>query len=79
MSRSHKLNTVQTFLDQAKIAADPTVLDITAKKKERLIQDAFQISNSELEAITDSENSEGRKQALQKLVYDRCALLAIAR
>jgi tRNA threonylcarbamoyladenosine modification (KEOPS) complex Cgi121 subunit len=72
-------NTFHTFLDQTKIATDQTVLELTSKKKERAIQDTFQISNEELEAITVSTNAKERKQALQKLVYDRCALLAISR
>ncbi len=69
----------QEFLRLANATDDPTVLEINSKKKERAIQDAFQISPRELNAIMISESVEDRKAALQKLVFDRCALLAISR
>jgi tRNA threonylcarbamoyladenosine modification (KEOPS) complex Cgi121 subunit len=69
----------QDFLRLANLTDAPLVLEITSTKKERAIQDAFQITTQELNAITVSKNSKNRIEALQKLVYDRCALLAISR
>jgi tRNA threonylcarbamoyladenosine modification (KEOPS) complex Cgi121 subunit len=72
-------NAHQDFLRLANVTEDPVVLEINSKKKERAIQDAFQITARELDAIMVSKSSEDRIEALQKLVYDRCALLAISR
>ncbi len=72
-------NVHQNFLRLANVIDDPVVLEINSKKKERAIQDAFQITPRELKAIMISESTEDRISALQKLVYDRCALLAITR
>ena len=72
-------NVHQDFLRLANLTDDPVVLEINSKTKERVIQDAFQITARELDAIMVSESSEDRIEALQKLVYDRCALLAISR
>ncbi|MFX1300591.1 MAG: KEOPS complex subunit Cgi121 [Promethearchaeota archaeon] len=72
-------NVHQDFLRLANVTDNPIVLEINSKKKERAIQDAFQITARELEAIMLSESSEDRIESLQKLVYDRCALLAISR
>ncbi|MDO8123560.1 MAG: KEOPS complex subunit Cgi121 [Candidatus Hermodarchaeota archaeon] len=72
-------NVHQDFLHLANVTDDPVVLEINSKKKEQAIQDAYQITARELDAIMISESSEDRIAALQKLVYDRCALLAISR
>ena len=72
-------NAHQDFLRLANVTDDPVVLEIKSKKKERAIQDAFQITARELDAIMISDSSKDRREALQKLVYDRCALLAISR
>lgn len=72
-------NVHQDFLRLAEVTDDPVVLEINSKKKEKAIQDAFQITARELDAIMVSESSKNRIEALQKLVYDRCALLAISR
>lgn len=72
-------NVHRDFLRLANVTDNPGVLEINSKKKERAIQDAFQITPKELDATMMSESSEDRRGALQKLVYDRCALLAISR
>jgi len=72
-------NVHQDFLHLADVTGALGVLEINSMKKERVIQDLFQITTQELNAILSSESSEDRIEALQKLVYDRCALLAISR
>ncbi|MFW9935119.1 MAG: KEOPS complex subunit Cgi121 [Candidatus Thorarchaeota archaeon] len=67
------------FLQLTEATDDPAVLEIDTDKKAQAIQDNFDISAAELEAICPSKKSVARKQALQKLVFDRCALLAITR
>lgn len=57
----------------------PAVLDLASEKKEKAIKKAFKISVQELQATALSNRGEDRRQALQKIVYDRCALLAISR
>jgi KEOPS complex subunit Cgi121 len=67
------------FLAVVEGTDDITVLEITSEEKEQAIREAFQIHEAELDAISPSKPLEDRRQALQKLVYDRCALLAISR
>jgi len=67
------------FLKIAEASDDATVLELNTSEKAQVIQEAFQIPNEELKAICPSQDSRKRRLALQKLVYDRCALLAISR
>lgn len=67
------------FLSVVEGTDDLSILEITSAQKEQNIQKAFQIHVGELDAISPSTQSEDRRQALKKLVYDRCALIAIAR
>lgn len=57
----------------------PTVLDLASEQKEKAIKKAFKVSVQELQATTLSNRGEDRRLALQKIVYERCALLAITR
>ncbi len=68
-----------TFLKLANATDDSSVLDLTSVKKEKVLQSIFQISTKELNTIAHSNRVRDRRSALQKLVYDRCALLAITR
>ncbi len=72
-------STHQDFLKLAEVTDDPSVLLLSTAKKAQMIQSVFQIPDEELEAICPSPQQKERWDALQKLVYDRCALLAIAR
>jgi tRNA threonylcarbamoyladenosine modification (KEOPS) complex Cgi121 subunit len=69
----------QVFLKLTEATDDPSVLILNTSKKAQMIQSVFQIPDEELEAICPSKKEKARWLALQKLVYDRCALLAIAR
>ena len=55
----------------------PEVLTITSSAKLAAIQELFQITDLELEATASSTSMSDHQQAVQKLIYDRCALLAI--
>ena len=72
-------STYQNFLKLIEASDDPTVLTLSTSEKAQAIQSVFQIPNEELEAICPSRKQNERWVALHKLVYDRCALLAIAR
>lgn len=67
------------FLQLTEASDDPAVLEVDTAKKAQAIQSRFHISADELEAICPSKKPAARTQALQKLVFDRCALLAITR
>ena len=69
----------QDFLELTEATDDPLVIVLNSPKKAQIIQSVFQIPDEELEAICPSHKQKERWVALQKLVYDRCALLAIAR
>jgi tRNA threonylcarbamoyladenosine modification (KEOPS) complex Cgi121 subunit len=71
--------TYQKFLKLVEATDDPSVILLSTSKKARTIQSVFQIPDEELEAICPSQKQKDRRMALQKLVYDRCALIAIAR
>jgi tRNA threonylcarbamoyladenosine modification (KEOPS) complex Cgi121 subunit len=58
---------------------DTSVLEITSEHKEQVLQKAFEIHEDELAVISPSTKPVDRRQALKKIVYDRCALLAISR
>ena len=72
-------STYQDFLKLAEATDDSSVLILNTSKKAQMIQSVFQIPDGELEAICPSQKQKERWDALQKLVYDRSALLAIAR
>ena len=67
----------QDFLRRVPCKETPEVLDITSSEKLAGIQQLFQITDLELEAVTSSPSLSDRQQAVQKLIYDRCAILAI--
>ncbi|MFX1509822.1 MAG: KEOPS complex subunit Cgi121 [Promethearchaeota archaeon] len=69
----------QKLLEIAQATDDVQVLDLKTSKKAQAIQNLFQISNAELAAICPMSKPAERHQALQKLVFDRCALQAISR
>jgi KEOPS complex subunit Cgi121 len=69
----------QDFLSSIEATDDVSVLDITSAKKAQSLQTTFEISDTELDAVCPSDSPEAKKQALQKLVYDRCALLTLSR
>jgi KEOPS complex subunit Cgi121 len=68
----------QEFLRLVPCTETPTVLEVASTKKLAGILDLFQITELELEAIAASTSFSDRQLAAQKLVYDRCALLAIS-
>ena len=72
-------STYLDFLKRTEATDDATVLELKTRKKAKAIQAAFQIPDKELEAISISQTSQDRWIALQKLVFDRIALLAISR
>jgi tRNA threonylcarbamoyladenosine modification (KEOPS) complex Cgi121 subunit len=67
------------FLNRVEATDDASVLELTTPAKAQVIQKMFQITKAELDAICPSRKPNDRRLALQKLVYDRCALLAITR
>jgi tRNA threonylcarbamoyladenosine modification (KEOPS) complex Cgi121 subunit len=67
----------QEFLRRIPCQETPEVLDITSSTKLAGIQELFQITDLELEAVASSPRLSDRQQAVQKIIYDRCALLAI--
>ncbi len=67
------------FLKLAHASDDATVLELNTQEKAQAIQAAFKISDDELNAISPSNKPQDLIHSLQKLVYDRCALLAISR
>lgn len=69
----------QEFLKQTTSNDNPKVLLIASKEKEQVIKNTFQLTNREVNAISHSNRVADRRSALEKLVYDRCALLAISR
>ena len=73
------LTSYQEFLNQTNSKDNSTVLSIKSKDKEQVIKDAFQLTNQEVKTISHSNRVADRRSALEKLVYDRCALLAISR
>ncbi len=72
-------STYLDFLNLMEATDDPALLELKTKQKAQAVQTAFQISDEELDAICPSRKPKERRLALQKLVYDRCALLAITR
>jgi tRNA threonylcarbamoyladenosine modification (KEOPS) complex Cgi121 subunit len=77
---SSRLQTVyKELLIKTNGTDNPRVLLITSKEKEQEIKDVFEVTNQELKAISQSNRATDRRSALEKLVYDRCALLAISR
>jgi tRNA threonylcarbamoyladenosine modification (KEOPS) complex Cgi121 subunit len=69
----------RAFLSIVEGTDDSSILEITSEQKEHAIRETFQIPKDELVAISPSMKREDRRQALKKIVYDRCALLAISR
>lgn len=67
------------FYQRVDATDDSTVLEITSTKKANTIQKIFEISEDELTAVTPTKKNADRWLALQKLVYDRCALLVLSR
>ncbi len=55
----------------------PQVLEINSSAKAEAIQLAFDLGSTELEAILATDSPVDRYHAITKLVYERCALLAI--
>jgi KEOPS complex subunit Cgi121 len=66
----------EEFLKLTGAKDSPDVLDITSSAKEQIIKEVFGISELELQTTTLSKTLTDHRLALQKLVYDRCALLA---
>jgi tRNA threonylcarbamoyladenosine modification (KEOPS) complex Cgi121 subunit len=76
---SSELNQVyQELLRLLSCTETPEVLEITSTEKLTMIQKRFQITDLELEAVASTTRFAERRQAVQKLIYDRCALLAIS-
>jgi tRNA threonylcarbamoyladenosine modification (KEOPS) complex Cgi121 subunit len=68
----------QEFIRVVPCKETPEVLGITSKEKLTGIQKLFEITDIELEATASTTRLSDRQLAVQKLVYDRCALLAIS-
>jgi tRNA threonylcarbamoyladenosine modification (KEOPS) complex Cgi121 subunit len=79
LNRSQEtLRKVYTSLLSAINAEDAQqVLEISNTSKAEAIQAAFNISAAELDAVQISRNQIDHFNAIAKLVYERCALLAI--
>lgn len=75
---AHLKGVYQEFLRLAPATDTPSVLEIASNEKLVRIQKLFQITDLELEAISSTDSFTERTQAVQKLIYDRCALLAIS-
>lgn len=69
----------QTLLKVTKAVDNIEILDLKTSEKAKAIQEIFQIANDELDAICPTSKPAKRYQALQKLVFDRCALQSISR
>ncbi len=57
----------------------PQVLELTTGEKMKGLAAAYAIGDIELAATQTSRRIGDQRQALKKLIYDRCALLAIAK
>lgn len=68
----------QEFLRIVPCKETPEVLHITSTAKLAAIQELFEITDLELAATASTTKVSDHQQAVQKLVYDRCALLAIS-
>ncbi|MFW9830680.1 MAG: KEOPS complex subunit Cgi121 [Candidatus Thorarchaeota archaeon] len=66
------------FQEKVNAIDTPDVLTIANETKLQTICEAFQIKTQELEAIVGSSSFDQRCDAVQKLVYERCALLAVS-
>lgn len=69
----------QEFLNLTGTTDAPAVLDITTPTKAASIQGLFEITPTEVETTATSRRQKDRYQAIMKLVYERCALLATSR
>lgn len=72
LTKSYKV-----FLNRTGSTDNPKVLEVISDQKEAVLLEAFNISMVELHSTMTSKRVKERRQALQKLVFDRCALLAI--
>lgn len=75
---SHLQRAYQDFLRLVPCTETPGVLNVTSPEKLACIQEQFQITDLELETVASTARFSDRQQAVQKLIYDRCALLAIS-
>lgn len=69
----------QEFLGFTGATDAPMVLEIASPAKAASIQGLFEITPAEVEATAISRRQKDRYQAIRKLVYERCALLATSR
>jgi tRNA threonylcarbamoyladenosine modification (KEOPS) complex Cgi121 subunit len=69
----------QEFLNLTGATDAPTVLEIATSAKAASIQGLFEITPTEVDATAMSRRRQDRCQAIMKLVYERCALLATSR
>jgi tRNA threonylcarbamoyladenosine modification (KEOPS) complex Cgi121 subunit len=69
----------QEFLNLSGARDAPTVLEITSPAKAATVQALFEITPAEVDATAISHRQKDRYQAIMKLVYERCALLATSR
>jgi tRNA threonylcarbamoyladenosine modification (KEOPS) complex Cgi121 subunit len=69
----------QEFLNRTKATDAPTVLEITTPAKAASVQQLFEITPTEVAATAASRRPKDQYQAITKLVYERCALLATSR
>lgn len=72
-------NAFQDLLQAANAQDTPEALAITDTTKLQAVLQTFQIGPQEVDAISNSTSFEDRSSTVEKLVYDRCALLAISR
>jgi len=72
-------NAYQEFLTLTGATDAPTVLEIATPAKAASIQGLFELTPTEVDATATSRRQQDRYQAIMKLVYERCALLATSR
>jgi tRNA threonylcarbamoyladenosine modification (KEOPS) complex Cgi121 subunit len=69
----------EMLLELTEAKDNAKVLKLTTSKKAKAIQEIFQITADELRTICPASKPAERYKALQKLVFERCALQAISR
>jgi len=65
------------FLTETGAKNSEEILEIISNEKEKELLKTFKISSVELDATTLSQETKDRRQAIKKIIYDRCALLSI--
>jgi tRNA threonylcarbamoyladenosine modification (KEOPS) complex Cgi121 subunit len=68
-----------TFLEQSHVIDAPKILEFTTRDKMETLVKAYAITNIELAATQISRRLVDQREAIKKLIYDRCALLAITK